>query len=80
LLSKNQVVEWNEDCQTIFDKIKYLQDPLVLCPPKLGKSLILYLTVLEESMGCVLSHHDETGKEEHTMYNLSKKFTSYEQR
>jgi len=28
LLHKNQVVEWNEDCQATFDKIKqYLQEP-----------------------------------------------------
>ena len=31
LLRKNQALEWNEDCQTVFDKIKqYLQDLPVL--------------------------------------------------
>jgi len=55
LLRKNQVVEWNEDCQAAFDKIKlYLHDPPVLRSPVSGRPLILYLTVLDESMGCVL--------------------------
>jgi len=81
LLRKNQVVEWNEDCQAAFDKIKqYLQDPPMLRPPELGKPLIMYLTVLDESMGCVLGQHDETGKREHAIYYLSKKFTECEHR
>jgi len=81
LLHKNQVVEWNEDCQAAFDKIKqYLQDPPVLRPPEPRKPLIMYLTVLDESMGCVLGQHDETGKREHAIYYLSKKFTECEQR
>jgi len=80
LLRKNQVVEWNEDCQTAFDKIKqYLQDPPVLRPPEPGKPLLMYLTVLDESMGCVLGQHDKTGKREHVIYYLSKKFTECEQ-
>ena len=29
-------------------------------------------------MGCVLGQHDETGKKERAIYNLSKKFTDYE--
>jgi len=38
LLRKNQVVEWNEDCQAAFDKMKqYLQDPLVLRLPVSGR-------------------------------------------
>ena len=42
------------------------------------KPLILYLTVHEKSMGCVLGQHDETEKKEHAIYYLSKKFTEYE--
>lgn len=30
--------------------------------------------MLGESMGCVLSQHDNTGRKEHTIYYLSKKF------
>jgi len=81
LLRKNQVVEWNEDCQIAFDKIKqYLREPPILRPPVPGRPLILYLTILDGSMGCVLGQHDETGKKEHAIYYLSKKFTDCEQR
>jgi len=81
LLQKNQVVEWNEDCQIAFDKIKhYLREPLILRPPVPGRPLILYLTVLDRSMGCVLGQHDETGRKDHVIYYLSKKFTDCEQR
>jgi len=74
-------VEWNEDCQAAFDRIKqYLQDPLVLRLPILGRPLILYLTMLDELMGCVLGQHDETRKKEHAIYYLSKRFTGCEQR
>jgi len=81
LLRKNQVVEWNEDCQITFDKIKqYLREPPILRPPVPRRSLILYLTVLDRSMGCVLGQHDVTGRKEHAIYYLSKKFTDCEQR
>ena len=81
LLKKSQTVKWNEDCQKAFDKIKeYLQEPLILMPPVEGRPLIMYLTVLESSMDCVLGQHDETGKKEQAIYYLSKKFTECESR
>ena len=62
-----------------FNKIKqYLSSPPVLVPPMPGRPLILYLTVFENSMGCVLGQHDESGKKEKAIYYLSKKFTEYE--
>ena len=79
LLRKDQPMEWNNDCQNTFEKIKrYLQSPPVLVPPVRGRPLILYLTVLDESMGCVLGQHDESGRKEQAIYYLSKKFTNYE--
>ena len=46
LLRKNQLIEWNEECQKAFDKIKeYLTSPPVLKPPRQGKPLILYLAL-----------------------------------
>ncbi|XP_050898483.1 uncharacterized protein LOC127105352 [Lathyrus oleraceus] len=81
LLRKDQAIEWNSDCQQAFEKIKgYLQEPPILIPPIPGKPLFMYLTVLEGSMGCVLGQHDETGKKEHAIYYLSKKFTDCESR
>lgn len=40
----------------------------------------MYLTMLDESMGCVLGQHDETGRKEHAIYYLRKKFTECETR
>ena len=62
LLKKDQVVKWNDNCQIDFDKIKeYLQEPLIMMPPVEGRPLIMCLTVLENSMGCVLGQHNESG-------------------
>ncbi|XP_073224697.1 uncharacterized protein [Cicer arietinum] len=81
LLRKNQTVVWNQECQNAFEKIRqYLQNPPILAPPVLGRPLIMYLTVLDGAMGCVLGQHDETGKKEHAIYYLSKKFTDAETR
>uniref|UniRef100_A0A2N9G319 RNase H type-1 domain-containing protein n=1 Tax=Fagus sylvatica TaxID=28930 RepID=A0A2N9G319_FAGSY len=62
-------------------KIKeYLLNPPILVPPTPGRPLILYLTVQEASMGCMLGQQDETGKKEQAIYYLSKKFTEPETR
>ena len=52
----------------------------MLVQPVQGKLLILYLTVHEKLIGCVLGQHDETGRKEQAIYYLSKKFTDYESR
>ncbi|XP_058722923.1 uncharacterized protein LOC131594738 [Vicia villosa] len=81
LLRKDQTARWNNDCQRAFEKVKeYLQEPPILMPPVPGRPLIMYLTVLENSMGCVLGQHDESGRKEHAIYYLSKKFTDCESR
>ena len=55
LLKKDRVVKWNDDCQEAFEKIKeYLQEPHILMPPVEGRPFIMYLIVLENSIGCVL--------------------------
>ncbi|KEH33704.1 hypothetical protein MTR_3g048535 [Medicago truncatula] len=80
-LSKNQPIVWNDECQEAFDSIKnYLLEPPILVPPVEGRPLILYLSVFDESVGCVLGQRDETGKKEHAIYYLSKKFTDCETR
>uniref|UniRef100_A0A2N9HVR4 Integrase catalytic domain-containing protein n=1 Tax=Fagus sylvatica TaxID=28930 RepID=A0A2N9HVR4_FAGSY len=81
LLRKDVKIKWTEDCQKAFDKIKeYLLNPPILVPPTPGRPLILYLTVQEASMGCMLGQQDETGKKEQAIYYLSKKFTEPETR
>ena len=47
-------------------------------PPVPGRPLILYMTILDESMGCMLGQHDESGKKERVVYYLSKKFAAVE--
>ena len=55
-----------------------LMNPPVLVPPVPGRPLILYMTMLDESMGCMLGKHDKSGKKERFVYYLSKKFTACE--
>uniref|UniRef100_A0A2N9EQZ0 Uncharacterized protein n=1 Tax=Fagus sylvatica TaxID=28930 RepID=A0A2N9EQZ0_FAGSY len=55
-------------------------EPLFKLLRKDGRPLILYLTVQETSMGCMLGQQDETGKKEQAIYYLSKKFTEPETR
>ena len=72
---------WTDDCQRAFESIKeYLLEPPILLPPVEGRPLIMYLTMLDKSMGCILGQQDETGKKEYSIYYLSKKFTDCESR
>jgi hypothetical protein len=68
-----------DDFQEAFDSTKeYFLEPLVLSLPIEGRLLIMYLTVLDESMSFVLGQKDESGKNEYAIYYLSKKFTDCE--
>ena len=79
LLRKNQPIEWNEECQKAFEKIKeYLTSSPVLKPPRQGKPLILYLALEENAMGAILAQEGPKGAE-HAVYYLSKKFLPYEE-
>ncbi|RDX65114.1 Retrovirus-related Pol polyprotein from transposon 17.6, partial [Mucuna pruriens] len=53
-------------------KSRGLEMPLVLVPVVPRKPLILYLTMLEKSMGCVLGQQDASGKKEQAIYYLSQ--------
>ncbi|XP_016558473.2 uncharacterized protein LOC107858317 [Capsicum annuum] len=76
LLKKDIATGWTEECQKAFDKIKeYLSNPLVLVPPKLGKPLLLYLSIMDNAFGCVLGQHDDTGRKEQAIYYPSKVHT-----
>ena len=69
LLRRNQSVQWNDDYQVVFERIKWcLMNPPILMPSMPGRPLILYMTVLDESMGCVLGQHDEFGRKEWDVY------------
>ena len=72
LLRKNQPTVWNDDCQRAFEKIKEcLLSPLVLVPPIPGRPLLLYLSVSDIALGCMLAQLNDSGKER-AIYYLSK--------
>lgn len=56
---------------------KYLLNPPILVPLT---PILMYLSVMEASMSCVLGQHGEMGRKERAIYYLSKKFTDYETR
>ncbi|KAA3477995.1 gag/pol polyprotein [Gossypium australe] len=81
LLKKQNQGVWDDEYQKAFDKVKqYMSNASVLSPPNLDRPLILYLIVFNNSMGCVLGQHDESGRKEKPIYYLSKKFTKCEMR
>ena len=56
LLRKNQPTVWNDDCQHVFEKIKEcLLSSLVLVPPTPGRPLLMYLSVVDMALGCMLA-------------------------
>ncbi|RVW60501.1 Retrovirus-related Pol polyprotein from transposon 17.6 [Vitis vinifera] len=77
LLRKNQPTVWNDDCQRAFERIKEcLLSPPVLVPPT-GRPLLLYLSVSDMALGCMLAQLDDLGKER-AIYYLSKRMLEYE--
>ncbi|PKI45017.1 hypothetical protein CRG98_034589 [Punica granatum] len=69
------------------DKVKVIMElpPLstvhkspVLVPPSPDRSLILYLTVHRQSIGCMLGQNNNSSHAERAIYYLSKKFTEGE--
>ena len=78
LLRKNQPTVWNNDCQCAFEKInECLLSPLVLVPPTSRWPLLLYLSVSNIALGCMLAQLDDSGKER-AIYYLSKRILEYE--
>ena len=78
LLRKNQPIVWNDDCKRAFEKIKEcLLSPPVLVPPIPGHPLLLYLSVSDIALGCMLAQLDDSGKEQ-AIYYLSKRMLEYE--
>ena len=56
LLRKNQPTIWNDDYQPAFEKIKeYFLSPPVLVPPMSRRPLLLYLSISDMALGCMLA-------------------------
>ena len=78
LLRKNQPTVWNDDCQHAFERIKEcLLSPPILMPPILGHPLLLYFSISDMALGCMLAQLDDSGKEQ-AIYYLSKRMLKYE--
>ena len=78
LLRKKKPTVWNDDCQHAFEKIKEcLLSPPVLVPPTPGRPLLLYFSVSDIALGCMLAQLDDSGKER-AIYYLSKRMMEYE--
>ncbi|XP_070030260.1 uncharacterized protein [Nicotiana sylvestris] len=76
MLRKDVETSWTEDCLKAFDKIKeYLSTLLVLVLPEPGRPLLLYLSILDGALGCVLGQHDETRRKEQAIYYLREDIT-----
>lgn len=75
LLNKDQVIKWIEDYQVALDKLKNICNNHQSWYP-----LIMYLTILDEPMGCVLGQQHETGRKEKVIYYINNKFKECETR
>ncbi|RVW23033.1 hypothetical protein CK203_107722 [Vitis vinifera] len=61
LLIKNQPTVWNDDYHIAFEKIKeYLLSPPILVSLMSGRPLLLYLSVSDMALGCMLAHLDDS--------------------
>ena len=79
-MRKNEPNTWNNEFQKDFELIKeYLLHPPILVPPKHGKPLLLYLSIIENEVESMLAQK-EGNKNEKAMYYLSKRFHNYETR
>ena len=79
LLKKDVPYSWNQECQEAFDLIKrYLLAPPILIAPVEGRPLLLYITVLPDSIGVTLAQKDPESNREHAIYYLSRTFVEYE--
>ena len=78
ILRKNQPTVWNDDFQRAFENIKEcLLSPPILVPPIPKHPLLLYLSVSDMALGCMLAQLDDSGKER-AIYYLSKRMLEYE--
>ena len=63
-MRKKQPKVWDDQCQQAFKRIKeYLLSPPVLVPPVPGRPLLLYLSVSDVALGCMLAQLDDSGRE-----------------
>ena len=80
LLIKSQRTVWDDQCQRAFENIKeYMLSPPFLVPPTPDHPLLLYLSVSDIALGCMLAQLDDLGKER-AIYYLSKRMLEHKTR
>jgi len=68
-MKKGVFFVWDEACQKAFKDIKeYLIKPLVLVAPILEKPFLLYIRVMDYSLGALLSQKNDEGWEQAIHY------------
>ncbi|XP_077222157.1 uncharacterized protein LOC143856000 [Tasmannia lanceolata] len=79
LLKKNSLKKWNDECQEAFKKVKQcLSLPPFSSPDIPGQPLLLYLSITDTVMGCMLAQQEPESKREKPIYYISKKMLEYE--
>ncbi|GKV35610.1 hypothetical protein SLEP1_g43856 [Rubroshorea leprosula] len=69
---RNIDFKWERQHQAAFDAIKeYLSKPPVLVPRVKNKPLLLYISVVDKSIGCLLAQ-ENNNKQEQAVYYLSR--------
>ncbi|KAM2227913.1 hypothetical protein ACFXTI_014672 [Malus domestica] len=80
-LNDSYKFEWKDEHQATFTQIKVsLTTPPVLVPPRCGKVLKLYVSTVEESIGCLLAQDNDAGREQAIFYlnrNLNQPEINY---
>lgn len=73
-------MSWDEACDKAYEDIKeYLTKPPVLAAPVAGRPFILYTKALDHSLGAMLTHYNDEGKEM-ALYYLSRMMVGAEHR
>ncbi|KAM1923978.1 hypothetical protein ACFX15_021816 [Malus domestica] len=68
-LKDSDIFEWCAEHQEAFTQIKAsLTTPPILVPPRCGKPLKLYISVVEESIGCLFAQDNDVGREQAIFY------------
>jgi len=71
---------WDDTCQQAFEEIKrYLTQPPVLTTPVSGKSFLIYVRVMDHSLGALLAQNNNQGHEQ-AIYYLSRTMVGVEHR
>lgn len=77
-LHKNVSFRWDEKCEATFNQLKkYLMSPPILTLSTEGNPLLLYIAIIDRSLGALLAQEDSIGKER-AIYYISRTLNGFE--